>query len=227
MRVAIVQPCYLPWKGYFDLIHSVDHFVFFDDVQYPRARTWRNRNQIIVNRQPKWINVPVEKSPWHRRINEVRIRDPFAESHWQLIIQGYRKAPYFKRYADRIRNIIMSPAELLADLAIAQTRWVCEILGIATPTSLSSALGVSGMQKADLLVEICRQLGATEYVTGPSARDYIDPRTFEHAGIKLAWFRYDYPEYPQMSETFIHQVSVIDLIFNTGPDAPSYIWGSR
>lgn len=227
MKIAVVQPCYLPWKGYVDLIHSVDHFVFFDDVQYPRARTWRNRNQIIVNRTPKWINVPVEKSPWHLKINEVRIREPFAEAHWQLMTQGYRQAKFFSGYADEIKRLLLLEAELLADLTIIQTRELCRLLGIRTPMSRSSELGIHGLHKTDLLVEICRRLAATEYISGPSAKDYIEPGKFADAGIQLTYFTYSYPEYPQLSETFTHQVSVVDMLFNIGPQTPDYIWRHR
>jgi hypothetical protein len=101
---------------------------------------------------------------------------------------------------------------------------VCALLGISTPTSLSSELGITGLHKTDLLVEICRRLGADEYVSGPSARGYIEPEKFDRAGIKLSYFEYSYPEYAQLSRAFTHRVSILDMIFNVGPDTPKYIW---
>jgi hypothetical protein len=227
MKLAIVQPCYLPWKGYFHLIRSVDHFVFLDDVQYPRARTWRNRNQIIINGAPKWINVPIEPAPWRLKINEVAIRGAYAEEHWRLMFDGYRRAPHFHEFADAVRAIVVHRENLLARLTIQQTHAFCQLLGISTATSLSSELRVSGLHKTELLVEICRRLGATEYISGPSARNYIEPQKFAEAGIALSYFDYQYPEYPQLSTTFTHQVSIVDMTFNVGSRAPEYIWAAR
>lgn len=227
MKLATVQPCYLPWKGYFHLIQSVDHFVFFDDVQYPRGRTWRNRNQIIVNGAPKWINVPVDSSAWRLNINEVAIREPYAAEHWRLIVEGYRKAAYFEQYEAPIGEIVRHEDNMLCRLTVHQTRALCRLLGIETRTSLSSELGITGLYKTDRLVEMCRRLGATEYVSGPSARDYMEPEKFEAAGIKLSYFQYDYPPYRQLSDQFTHFVSIVDMIFNLGPETPKFIWGNQ
>jgi hypothetical protein len=227
MRIATVQPCYLPWKGYFHLIESVDHFVFFDDVQYPRGRTWRNRNQIVVNGTPKWINVPVDRSAWRMNINEVSIREPFADEHWRLIVEAYRKAACFEQYEHAIKDIVLHNENMLCRLTVHQTRELCRLLRIETPTSLSSELGITGLHKTDRLVEICRRLGATEYMSGPSARDYLEEEQFVVAGIKVSYFDYRYPAYRQLSNEFTHFVSIIDMIFNLGPEAPNYIWGER
>jgi hypothetical protein len=227
MRLATVQPCYLPWKGYFHLIRSVDHFVFFDDVQYPKGRSWRNRNQIIVNRIPKWINVPVQQSAWRLNINEVVIRESYSGEHWRLIVEGYRKAPYFAAFQKEVECIVRHEEKLLSRLTVHQTRELCRLLGIETSTSLSSELGIIGLHKTDRLVEMCRRLGATEYVSGPAAQEYIEPDKFEAAGIRLTYFTYDYPPYPQLSSQFTHFVSIIDMIFNLGPEVPNYIWGRR
>lgn len=227
MKLATVQPCYLPWKGYFHLIQSVDHFVFFDDVQYPRGRTWRNRNQILVNGAPKWINVPVDRSAWRLNINEVTIREAYAEEHWRLIVEGYRKAAYFTQYESAVEDIVRHNEKMLCRLTVHQTRELCRLLGIGTPTSLSSELGITGLYKTDRLVEMCRRLGVTEYVSGPSARDYIEADKFATAGIKLSFFEYQYPAYRQLSNEFTHFVSIIDMIFNLGPETPSYIWGNH
>jgi hypothetical protein len=205
----------------------VDHFVFYDDVQYPRGRSWRNRNQIVVNGLPKWINVPVDKSAWRGLINEVSVKGPFADAHWALVEQGYRKARYFGDYSGFVRGLIYLPETNLAALTAQQTRDVAAMLGIGTETSMSSSLGIAGLAKTDRLVEICKRLGATEYVSGPSARDYIEPEKFRRAGIGLSFFEYGYPEYPQLTHTFTHYVSILDMIFNLGPATPDYIWGNR
>jgi len=226
MKLATVQPCYLPWKGYFHLIQNVDHFVFFDDVQYPRGRTWRNRNQILVNGVPKWINVPVDRSAWRLNINEVTVREAYAEEHWRLIVEGYRKAPHFTQYESAVEDIVRYNEKMLCRLTVHQTRELCRLLGIETPTSLSSELGIAGLHKTDRLVEMCRRLGATEYVSGPSASDYIEADKFAAAGIKLSYFEYQYPAYRQLSNEFTHFVSIIDMIFNLGPETPNYIWGN-
>lgn len=224
MRVTCIQPSYIPWKGYFHLIQLADHFVFYDDAQYSKG-SWRNRNQIIVNGTPKWLNIPVPQASWHQRISEVCISAPCGEEHWRLINEGYRRARYFERYRDEIRRIICHQEENLSQLTIHQTMRLARLLGIGTPCSLMSTLDLGSLRRTEKLVAMCLRLGATEYVSGPSARDYIEPERFDAAGIRLSFHEYRYPAYPQLSREFTHFVSAIDMVFNLGPEAPDYVWG--
>jgi hypothetical protein len=225
MRVAIVQSNYVPWKGYFDLINSVDEFVLFDDAQYTR-RDWRNRNRIKTPRGPAWLTIPVNtKGRFLGRIREIVVTEPsWGARHWSTVRANYARAPFFKRYADLFERLYMDSSERhLSAINHAWIQAVCQILGIRTKLSWSMDYHlVEG--RTERLVEICRQAGASTYVSGPSARAYLEPAQFESAGVKLVYFDYaGYPEYSQLFPPFDHQVSVLDLIFNEGPHATRYM----
>lgn len=225
-RIAIIQPNYLPWKGYFDIIHDVDGFVFLDDVQYT-PRDWRNRNRIkLPNGELKWMSVPVTGGR-DQRICEARI-DPeqdWAESHVGLLRHAYSSAPFFDRYFTELERVLRGGHELLVDLDIDLIELICGWLGIEARLVRSSSLEVTG-SKDDRLLQIAGKLGARTYVSGPSARNYIVPEKFERAGVELVFFEYrDYPVYRQLSDPFVHEVSIVDLLFCVGPSAPEYIWG--
>ena len=226
-RVAIVQSSYIPWKGYFDLINSVEEFVLLDDVQYTR-RDWRNRNRIKTNSGTRWLTLPVEsKGRFTQRIDETRIADPdWAERHWQVLEQSYRSAACFDSYGDAIRSTyesLQSGSDLLTDINTRLLRRVCEFLGVTTPITQSTDYAPSGT-KGDRLLAICHAVGAAHYLSGPSARAYLDEDVFAGQGVQVAYFDYHgYPTYPQVHPPFEHQVSALDLLFNVGADAPRYM----
>jgi hypothetical protein len=227
MRCAIVQPSYIPWRGYFDLIRRVDVFVFYDDVQYDR-RGWRNRNRIKTAQGTKWLTIPV-----HARgaqtdnlpINSI----PVVESSWPLehlraLQRAYADAPYFNRYEAWLREAYAAPPRLLADFTIALTVEIARILGIRGTRFLrSSSLGAAGA-KSDRLLDVLGKVGANHYVSGPSARDYIEEEKFHAAGVEMEWMQYDYPESPQLYPPYDPHITVLDLLFMTGDRAPRYIW---
>jgi hypothetical protein len=223
--VAIVQSNYIPWKGYFDLVNLVDEFILFDDVQYTRA-DWRNRNRIKTPHGLHWLTIPVAvKGKYHQAIKDTTIADPsWTAEHWRSLQAHYTKAPHFKTYADAIRGVYESLDE--PSLSKVNRRFIeaiNEILGITTTISWSMDYEVVD-GKTRRLVELCRQAGATDYISGPAARAYIEPELFEAANIRLHYMEYsDYPEYPQLYPPFEHAVSVLDLIFCTGPDARRYM----
>jgi hypothetical protein len=224
-RVAIVQSSYIPWKGYFDLIRSVDEFVLFDDTQFTK-RDWRSRNRIKTPQGPLWLTVPVQtKGRYLQAIKDTQISDPaWADSHWKSIATHYARAPFFAAYRDALEQLFRGcRADRLSDV----NRWfiegLCGMLNVTTRLTWSMDYDVIP-GKTERLVSLCQQAGGSEYLSGPAARDYIDPALFEAAGIGLAYADYSgYPEYPQLHPPFDHQVSVIDLILNTGPDAMSYM----
>jgi hypothetical protein len=225
MRLAIVQSNYIPWKGYFDLINSVDEFVLFDDAQYTR-RDWRNRNRIKTPRGAAWLTVPViTKGRYLARIREIVVSEPsWGVHHWSTIRASYARAPFFKQYADLFERLYVDSRE--QRLSVINRGWIqaiCQILGIRTKLSWSMDYQlVEG--RTERLIDICRQAGASTYVSGPSARAYIQPAQFEAAGVKLTYFDYaGYPEYSQLFPPFDHFVSVLDLIFNEGPRATRYM----
>jgi hypothetical protein len=227
-RVAILQSNYIPWKGYFDIIHDVDLFIFHDDLQYTKG-DWRNRNRIKTPSGPEWLTIPVGTRE-DRLICEVEIRDrSWAASHWQRIVRSYRRAPHFERYRAYFEEIYLGRAwESLSELNQHLIRGIArDLLGI--PTEIGDSRGYhSEARKLDRLLDLLRQAGAGIYVSGPAGKGYIDPSRLEEAGVELLWKDYSgYPEYPQSFPPFTHQVTILDLLFHTGPAAPHYIWGWR
>ncbi len=227
-RVAVLQSSYMPWKGYFDIIHAVDEFVFYDDLQFTKS-DWRNRNKIKTAQGPIWLSIPVGTDR-NRLICEVEIQDPgWQLKHWRSLQQNYGSCPFFARYAPYLEHVYLGTRwQNLSALNHAMIRHIAqEFLGLRTRFSDSRSFELQG-RKLDRLLDLVRQTGATEYLSGPAARDYIEPEQFAAAGIGLAWQDYQgYPEYAQRHPPFSHQVSVLDLLFCTGPDAPWYIWGWR
>lgn len=224
-KVAIVQSNYIPWKGYFDLIHMVDEFILFDDMQYTR-RDWRNRNKIKTAAGVTWLTIPVEvKGKYFQKINETVISDPsWKQLHWQSIRHNYARAKYFRRYSDLFEDTYLGTNEtLLSKINYRFIKILCNLLNINTKISWSMDYDlVDG--KTERLVSMCQQAGATEYLSGPAASGYIDEQAFEAAGIKLTFMNYSgYAEYNQLHAPFEHSVSIIDLVLNEGPDAPRYM----
>jgi hypothetical protein len=226
MKCVILQPSYIPWRGYFDQINRADIFVFYDDVQYDK-HGWRNRNRIKNHQGFQWLTIPVHskgEGDQSGLINEARIdwRQPWNRKHRMSLQQAYAKAPYYDRYTDVLETFYNRRDELLADFTIDFTIALARELGIShTRFIRSSGLKVTG-SKTDRLVQILRQVGADHYISGPSAKEYIEEEKFRSAGVSLEYMAYAYPEYPQLYPPFNPQVSILDLLFMTGPDAKNY-----
>jgi len=228
MRAAIVQSSYIPWKGYFDLIHDVDTFVFFDDVQFT-TRDWRTRNRIKTPNGPLWLTIPAGNRT-DRLICEVQLEDSsWQRKHWASIQHNYVKAPFFNAYEELFKGIYLDRTwHSLSELNQYLTRLIAtEFLGIQTEFRDSREFQAEG-KRQDRLISLLQRMGATHYVSGPSARNYIDPLQFEAARIGLSYHDYpDYPQYPQLYPPFEPTVSILDLLFNVGPQARHFIWGWR
>ena len=228
MNVVILQPSYIPWRGYFDQIRRADVFVFYDDVQYDK-HGWRNRNQIKTHQGKQWLTIPVHtRGATHgMQIKNVRIdwSKPWAKSHLKALTVSYSKAPYFKEYLPLLESFYQQRYEFLADFTIEFTIALARELGNTHTRFLRSSeiAGING-QKTDRLIQILKAVGATHYISGPSAQEYIEREMFERAGITLEYIQYDYPEYPQLYPPFDPQVSILDLLFMTGSEAPHYIF---
>jgi hypothetical protein len=225
MRVAIVQSNYIPWKGYFDLINSVDEFVLLDDAQYTR-RDWRNRNRIKTAAGVRWLTIPVlTKGGFTQRIDETLIADDaWPRSHWSAIEQAYRATPHFDAVAALLQPRYASfGAGRLTDVNEALLRELCGYLRIGTTISRSTDHPGPGA-RSERLLGICRAVGASEYVSGPSARAYLDVELFARAGVDVRWFDYTgYREYRQPHGEFVHDVSIIDLLFCEGPRSREWL----
>ena len=226
--VVVLQSNYIPWKGYFDLIHDADLFIFYDDLQFTK-NDWRNRNKIKTLKGAEWITIPVGADA-HRLICEVEIKDfSWQTRHWKTIRQHYGKCPYFARYQAFFEEVYRGRQwGNLSELNQHLIRSISEeILNLTTEFRDSREYRLSG-QKLDRLMELVTKAEADRYISGPAAKDYIEQARFAEAGIELVWKDYSgYPEYPQCFPPFEHGVSILDLLFNVGPDAPWYIWGWR
>lgn len=223
--VAIVQSNYIPWKGYFDMIAAVDEFILFDDMQYTR-RDWRNRNQIKTPQGVQWLTVPVlVKGKYHQSIRETELDGAdWAANHWKTLVQNYRRAPHFEEVAGWLEPLYLGRVYThLSPLNQTFLEAICAYLEIQTRITHSWDY-VLQPGKTERLVGLCQQAGATRYISGPAARGYIEPQVFDQAGVTLSWFDYaGYPEYPQLWGDFAHGVSILDLLFNCGKNARSYM----
>ncbi len=228
-KVAVLQSNYIPWKGYFDIIHDVDEFIFYDEVQYT-IRDWRNRNYVKTPGGRKWVTVPCNGTA-SMAINTVQIfrHMDWQKDHWNRICEAYKKAPFFGFYKDFFEALYReNNPEKLSELNQHFIKVIAtELLGINTVFSNSTAYHSVGKGHEKLL-SLVKSTGADIYISGPAAKDYIVESDYRDAGIQLIWKDYTgYPEYPQQYPPFEHGVSIIDLLLNTGPNAPDYIWGWR
>ncbi|MCP4204934.1 MAG: WbqC family protein [bacterium] len=220
--IGILQPCYLPWLGYFEQLAVADRFVLLDDVQYTK-QDWRNRNRIKTTAGSEWLTVPVRRCPLDTPLGEIEVNYDmrWQRKHLLTIEQNYRKAPYFQPLFDEMRPILEAGLRKLVDLDRRLIEVLCSHLAIDTPISWASQI----TRHADpedtngRLLEICRQHEATVFYEGASGASYLDVGRFERAGVEVVFQDYSHPEYPQLYGEFLPHQSAIDLVMNTGPEA--------
>jgi len=227
MNVVILQPSYIPWRGYFDQIRRADLFVFYDDVQYDK-RSWRNRNQIKTSRGKQWLTIPVfsrgaqtDNIP----INQIRISwdEPWNRNHLMALRHSYAKAPHFNRYMPLLDEVYHRHDEYLADFTIETSITLARTLGLSeTRFMRSSEIPNIEGNKTDRVINILKYVGATHYICGPSASHYMEPDKFKEAGVPFEYMEYNYPEYSQLYPPYDPFVSIFDLIFMMGADAKDY-----
>lgn len=226
-KVAILQSNYIPWKGYFDLIASVDEFILYDEMQYTK-RDWRNRNKIKTPNGLLWLTIPVIQKDFLQTINGSKISDrTWSRKHFKSLKGFYTKAKYYKFYENLIVDLYdQVESELyLSNINKLFITEICKILGIETKISSSTDYNM-GEGKTERLINLCQQSGATEYISGPAAKDYIQEELFDQKNIALTWMNYSsYKEYNQLYPPFEHGVSILDLIFNEGPNSRDYMIG--
>jgi len=237
MKAVIVQPFYLPWMGYFGMVDKADIFVFADNLQFVK-KSWQRRNKIKAsNNSFNWLSVPVIGKS-RININEIVINNSmkwkhkktylnWKQKHWNLISNSYSKAPYFDDYKDDICEIFTRDWETLRDFDLYAVEKISELLGINIPEFIrSSDLDNAQGKKVDFILNICNELNVEEYISGPTAKNYIDCNEFQkfkQNNVDLFWFEYSHPVYPQIGNDFLPYLSVIDLLFNTGEKARDYI----
>ncbi len=229
-KVAMLQSNYIPWKGVFDLINKVDVFVFYDDVQYTK-RDWRNRNKIRTSNGDLWLTVPVfTKGKREQIICDVEINQDsnWQEKHYNTLRLNYSKAPYFEKYKYILEDFyIKHKWKKLSEMNIYMTKEICKILNITTEFKNSVDLECFGDKNGEKVIKICNKLNCDYFINGPSSKEFMNEELFKNNNITLEYMTYDYPEYKQLHEPFCHNVTILDLLFNTGDDAPYYIWGWR
>jgi hypothetical protein len=223
--IAITQSNYIPWKGYFDVIHSVDELVLYDDVQFTKG-DWRNRNRIKTQGGLKWLTVPVEvKGKYTQKIKDTRISDPrWARKHWETIRHSYSKALFFKDYRELFEELYLTcNEEFLSRVNFRFLEAINRVLDIKTTIRWSSEFKLpEGINER--LISICREAGATKYISGPLAKEYLDESVFRQEGIEVEWMDYsNYPEYRQLFTPFEHGVTILDLLFNEGSSAKTFM----
>jgi len=223
MKIAIAQPTYLPWLGYFDLLDQVDQFVLLDSVQFEK-QSWQQRNRIKTPTGLQWLTIPVVfRGRLNQRIVDVEIRDgDFWRNHLRAVELNYRRAPFFDMYYPAFSELLRSPAAnlRLVELTIPLLRWLCSALGIFTPMVRSSEMQVSG-QRTHLLAEICGSMGAAYYLSPLGSTNYLlgEQEVLTGQGIEVGFQHYEHPSYRQMFPPFQAHGSVLDLLFNEGENA--------
>jgi len=223
MRVGIIQSNYIPWRGYFDFINSVDVFVLYDSVQYTK-NDWRNRNKIKTSNGVHWLTIPVQQKSLAQHIENTFIdyRHKWEVKHLRAMEQAYGKLPHFMKYFPRYMEILEEGHLTISTLNQALIRWLMSCLDINTPLRSASEFNLTG-QRTERLIELLTQLGATTYLSGPSAASYLEYGLFREAGIALEFKSYDYPPYPQPHGPFASDVTVLDLLFSMGDRAKEYL----
>lgn len=222
-KVAILQSNYIPWKGYFDLIDQVDVFVIYDEVQYTK-NDWRNRNLIKTSSGLQWLSIPVRQESLNQKIFETKIfTNNWHKKHVSSLITNYSKAPHFKTYKEEVLNLYENQSNLISEVNVSFIKGICKLLDIKTEIIDSRELNLEG-DKNTRLLEACKKLNATTYISGPAAKSYLDIELFKKENIEVDWMDYSsYKEYKQLFEPFHHGVTILDLIFNMGSESKNYL----
>jgi WbqC-like protein family len=232
MKIAICQPTYLPWLGYFDLIDQVDVFVLLDNVQFQR-QSWQHRNRLKTPSGLHWLTVPVIfRGRFGQPINEVEIRDTrFWRNHLRAIELNYRRSPFFNDYFSELSSRIKcecSSSALMASLDVRLIEWFMDVLGIRTNVLLSSHLKREG-KRMELLANICDFLDAKQYVSPLGSATYLlqEIDVLLDKGIDVVFQHYEHPQYRQLFPPFCPYASILDLIFNEGPQSLDILRSGR
>lgn len=225
MILTAHQPVYLPWLGLFHKIALADKFCFFDNVQY-QPKDWNNRNRIkFSNGTSDWLTIPVlRKSYLERSYLEIEINNelPWQRKHWKSVELNYKKAPYFGLYEKELKKFYEVKWQFLSELNYEMLLFFMEKLCITVPAVRMKDHKFEG-QKSDIVLDMCKKLGADIYIFGEQGKDYADIRTFQASGVIPVFQKYNHPKYQQLHGDFIPYLSIVDLLFNCGPESLSVI----
>jgi len=224
-KIVVTQSNYIPWKGFFDSINMVDEFILYDDMQFTR-RDWRNRNVVKTANGLQWLTIPVEvKGKYFQKIRETRVSDRgWNRHHMAQLKQWYSKSECYRDTVDFVEDLYAhADSDYLSEINFHFLKGICGFLDIRTPIRFSGEFTLAE-GKTERLVDLCRQTGATDYYTGPAAKNYMDENLFSRENITVHYFDYsDYPEYSQLFPPFEHGVTILDLLFNTGRRAKEFM----
>ena len=231
MKAVILQSNYIPWKGYFDLIHDADVFIYYDEVQYTK-NDWRNRNRIYTKNGLQWLTIPIGLEAVKHKISEVIIRDhQWQQQHYKALSMGYAKAPFIQQMKPLLEEVfIHTQWKKLIEINRFLTERICKLIGIETKFLDSKDFDLQG-DRVERLINLLKQVKASTYISGPAAKDYL--ANYEHQfaenNIELVYKDYKgYPEYRQLSEPFEPAVSIMDMLANIEINQiKNYIWKWR
>lgn len=224
-KLGILQSNYIPWKGYFDLIAQVDEFIIYDEMQYTK-NDWRNRNKIKTNKGVEWLTIPVRVESLSQKIEDTLIFDKnWSKKHRAALQTNYAKANCFNETKEFVFGLYDEASKLnnLSAINLVFIKGICKFLNIQTKISLSTDYNlIEG--KTERLIDLCRQTHSNVYLSGPSAKDYLDENLFVQHDVSLTWMDYSgYSEYEQLNLPFEHGISILDLIFNKGNEASFFL----
>lgn len=225
MKVVVLQPGYIPWSGYFDQMHQADLFVHATNLQFTR-QDWRSRNRIKTRNGWQWLTVPVRsKGMYKSPIHEIQVNNdiPWASKHLNLLKENYADSPFYDDYINFFEDAYRHRWEFLVDLDLHIIHFLRNTLKINTEMVDIQELGIDATDKNERLIQVCKKLGATTYISGNAAKAYIRPELFDAAGILLVYHEYQHPVYPQLHGDFVPYMSIVDVLFNCGPQSRSVI----
>lgn len=218
MIVTIHQPQFMPWIGYFDKMEQADVFVYLDNVQF-KKNEWQNRNRLKTAQGWQWLTVPVLHN-FPQTILEVGINDEvdWKSKHLNALATNYSKAPFYKQYWGQFKEFYEKDWRKLVDINIGSVELLKNLMGVNVKAVLASELKTTG-DSTQRLVEICKEIGADTYISGPDGVKYMDIALFEKNDIKVVFHDFHHPVYAQLYGDFISHLSVVDLLFNCGPNS--------
>jgi hypothetical protein len=229
-KVAIIQPAYLPWLGFFEQMCVCDVFVYLDDIQYTK-NDWRNRNRIKTKSGFQWLTIPVSYK-FGQKINEVKINNSYQwyKKHFNALKTWYGKSPFFHIYSEELKEILYRERIYLVELDLVLIQWLAEKIGFNPQTVLSSGLSVDSEDRQYRLIDICKTLESDFFYEGESGQNYIDTGLFRSHGITVNFQKYRHPYYNQLwlgDQGFISHLSIVDLLFNHGADSLPILLGDK
>jgi len=229
MKIAIMQPTYLPWIGYFDLMDQVDAFIFLDDIEFSK-QSWQQRNRIKTNQGELWLTVPVKNKNKTQLIKEIRIdnNQKWQKKQFKTIELNYKKSQHFNKYKCFLEKLYCSENDNLTELNIKLILWVKEKLMLNCKIIKSSELELGKGNKVERLIKICQKFKSDEYLSPLGSKEYIEKNNlFEKHGIKLKYQNFVHPEYTQLFGDFLPYMCILDLLFNEGEKAIEIIRSGR